>query len=295
MGRELRRVPLDFVWPLNKPWKGFINDLAAVAVSCPHCDGTGYSPQARALTDAWYGKVPFKPEDRGSVPYTAETPAVRKFAERNLAHAPDYYGTGERALRREAQRLADLFNTSWSHHLNKDDVAALLTAGRLYDLTHTFGVINRWQPKVPAVVPTPEEVNLWSISGGMGHDAINCYCVVRAECKRLGVAECCEHCAGAGEIWPSVEAKKAAEDWQPAPPPEGAGYQIWETVSEGSPISPVFSTPEDLAKHMATTTWGAGKGTSVEQWLAFIKGPGWAPSMVAHDGVLETGVQAVGS
>ena len=25
MGRELKRVPLDFDWPLNKPWEGFVN------------------------------------------------------------------------------------------------------------------------------------------------------------------------------------------------------------------------------------------------------------------------------
>ena len=25
MGREIKRVPLDFDWPLDKPWKGFVN------------------------------------------------------------------------------------------------------------------------------------------------------------------------------------------------------------------------------------------------------------------------------
>lgn len=25
MGRQVRRVPLDFDWPLNKPWDGFVN------------------------------------------------------------------------------------------------------------------------------------------------------------------------------------------------------------------------------------------------------------------------------
>lgn len=24
MGRQLRRVPLDFDWPLNEPWKGYL-------------------------------------------------------------------------------------------------------------------------------------------------------------------------------------------------------------------------------------------------------------------------------
>lgn len=33
-------------------------------------------------------------------------------------------------------------------------------------------------------------------------------------------------------------------------PPAGDGWQLWETTSEGSPISPVFSNPEDLAEWM---------------------------------------------
>jgi hypothetical protein len=290
MGRELRRVLLDFDHPVGQPWPGFLNPLHS-ATKCAHCDGTGYSPEARHMHDLWYGYAPFKPEDRGSVPWTADSLPVRAFAERNVRQSPEYYGTDERAIATEARRLAALFNEGWNHHLNQDDVDALVEAGRLMDLTHTFTAKDRWQPKNPPYHPTAAEVNAWSI-GGMGHDSINNWIVIKAECKRLGVPETCAHCDGEGELWSSPEAKQAYEDWQPTPPPEGEGYQIWETVSEGSPISPVFSTPEDLARHMATTSWGADEGTSVEQWLRFINGPGWAPSMVMHDGVMETGVQA---
>lgn len=31
-------------------------------------------------------------------------------------------------------------------------------------------------------------------------------------------------------------------------PPTGDGYQLWETTSEGSPISPIFTTIEELAE-----------------------------------------------
>lgn len=288
MGRELRRVPLDFDHPLNQTWPGFLNNLHT-AVNCTACDGSGHSPEAALLKDRWYGYAAYKPEDRGSVPFTVDSPPVRAFAERQIRHAPEYYGTGEAAIVREAGRLCRLFNSQWSHHLNEGDVAALLSAGRLHDLTHVFTVENRWQPKDPPYVPTPAEANAWSI-GGPGHDSHVC---IRAECKRLGVPHYCAHCEGEGEIWPSPEAKQAAEDWQPTPPPTGPGYQIWETVSEGSPISPVFSTPQDLAKHMATTRWGADEGTSVEEWLAFIEGPGWAPTLVSVGGTVMTGVQAV--
>jgi len=140
-------------------------------------------------------------------------------------------------------------------------------------------------------VPTAAEVNDWSICG-MGHDSINKWIVTEAECQRLGAPTSCEHCGGEGETWPSDEARKLYDDWERTEPPSGEGYQIWETVSEGSPISPVFVTPEALATHMAGTKWGADKGTPYESWLKFINGPGWAMSMVVQDGAVMSGVEA---
>jgi len=65
-------------------------------------------------------------------------------------------------------------------------------------------------------------------------------------------------------------------------------------VSDGSPISPVFATPEELAEHMAGTRWGADHGTPYETWMQFIIGPGWALSMVgSKTGGIIPGVQAV--
>lgn len=37
-----------------------------------------------------------------------------------------------------------------------------------------------------------------------------------------------------------------------ADPPSGDGYQLWETVSEGSPVSPVFASWEDFANYLIT-------------------------------------------
>lgn len=34
-------------------------------------------------------------------------------------------------------------------------------------------------------------------------------------------------------------------------PPVGDGYQLWEDTSEGSPLTPVFGTIEELAKYCA--------------------------------------------
>lgn len=290
MGRELRRVPLDFDWPIDETWEGFLNPLY-VAKKCAACDGTGLSPAGKRCRDLWYGYAPFKPEDRGSTPFLPKDEAVLAIATRNVTRSPEYYGTHADAIPNEAARLCQHFNKGWSRHLNDDDVAVLVKAGRLMDFTHTWSPENGWQPKDPLYIPTAREVNIWSISG-MGHDSINQWKCAEAECERLGEPYECSACAGAGDIWPSAEAEKAYEDWQPTPPPAGVGYQIWETVSEGSPISPVFATPEALAKHMAGTRWGADDGTPYETWLKFINGPGWAPSMVGTAAGLLSGVEA---
>ena len=290
MGRELKRVPLDFQWPLNKVWSGFLNPHHT-AIKCPHCDGTGSSPKAQHLKDQWYGNADFRPQDRGSVPITADNPTIRARAERNARPDPEYRWPGC-DVDREAERLAAHFNAGWMHHLNDADVAALIARGRLMDLTHTWTHGEGWKAKEPAYVPTAAEVNAWSICS-MGHDSINQWIVVEAECQRLGVATQCEQCDGEGERWPSEEARKVYDDWTSSEPPAGDGYQIWETVSEGSPISPVFASPEELAQYMAGRKWGADKGTPYETWLKFINGPGWAMSGVVRDGVYMSGVEAV--
>lgn len=292
MGRELRRVSLDFDWPLDKTWEGFLNPFD-VSEPCQHCEH-GYSPEAKHLKDLWYGYIPFRPEMKGSTPFTPFTPQVRRRAELNVERASDYYGRGEFAIQREAERLANLFNSAWSYHLNQDEADLLVAEGRLRDLTHDYVAGKGWQLKDPAPAPTALEVNLWNITPGhFGHDSINSWIVIEAECERLGAKTSCQHCGGSGCVWPSEEAKAAFEDWEPTPPPEGPGYQIWETVSEGSPISLVFDTPEGLARYMAGRPWGADDGTSYEAWLSFITGPGWAPSQMSKNGVMMTGVAAM--
>lgn len=291
MGRELRRVPSDFDWPLNKKWEGFLNPLHT-AIKCAACDGDGGSPQSRHLKDLWYGYVPFKPSDRGSIPFMPEDVVVRRFAERNVSGEPKFNGIRQRAVALEATRLCALWNGQWSHHLNEFDVAVLVIEGRLWDFTHIRDADRKLHPREPFVFPEPRQVNEWSIST-MGHDSINLWCIQKAECRRLCVPVTCAVCDGEGEHWPSSEAKAAYEAWEPTPPPSGDAYQIWETVSEGSPISPPFASPEQLARHMAGTRRGVDEGTSYETWLAFINGPGWAPSMISSSAGLVTGVAGV--
>ncbi|MFG2046181.1 hypothetical protein ACGFIW_01955 [Micromonospora sp. NPDC048935] len=292
MGREIKRVPLDFDAPIGEVWTGYVMPDDLRGEQCGTCDGGGYSQAAKHLHKMWYGNAPFRPEDNGSTPLTPETPAVRAFAERNVTRSPDYYGQGEHVIRREARRLADYWNSAWSHHVNEADVAALVEAGRLYDLTHTWTRENGWQPIDPPVMPTPEQVNQWNIAS-MGHDAINASVVVRARCERDGVDVLCSACGGEGIRWRNDQHKAAHEAWERTEPPSGDGWQLWETVSEGSPKSPVFATADELASWMSDPERGRDwvPGDVAAKFIA----DGWAPTLVGSSGDLMSGVEFVGT
>lgn len=265
--RDVKRVPLDFDWPPKKVWEGFLTPAKLHEVDCPDCKG-GYSARAQVLHDQWYGYAPFDPRSAGSLTLSHDTPAVRAFAERNVSRAPGFYGTGEAEIVREARRLATLFNGQWCHHLSQDDVDALVAAGRLTDLTHTWRQGEGWQPKDPPVAPTAAEVNEWSIRGGFGHDSINAWVVLKARCEREGVSESCATCDGHGSLEAYPGQRAEAETWEPVQPPKGDGWQLWETVSEGSPVSPVFPTAEALADWCAdNATTFADMKASRETWL----------------------------
>jgi hypothetical protein len=284
MGRELKRVPLSFDWPIGKTWAGYLNPhYEGHCGNCEHCQGSGSSPQAIMLRDLWYGHMPFHPAINVSEPFTPDTPQVRRFAERNVSSAPDYYGgSGEDTILRECSRLCGLFNRAWNHHLTQEDVDALWKSGRL---KHDF----KKKPKA-------RDVNLWSIVG-FGHDSINQWIVSKSRFKANRWPTECAFCKGSGSVWDSPESKRKAERWTRKEPPKGEGYQLWETVSEGSPISPVFGTPEELAEWLTESPeykWKENDaGTTKDQWLRFINGPGWAPSMISNGTGLMTGVQAV--
>jgi hypothetical protein len=82
----------------------------------------------------------------------------------------------------------------------------------------------------------------------------------------------CARCAGSGQIWPTPQIKQQYEDWKEEEPPTGDGYQLWENCSEGSPISPVFTSLDDLCAWAAegATTFGPYKATQAE-WKAMLE------------------------
>lgn len=72
-------------------------------------------------------------------------------------------------------------------------------------------------------------------------------------------------------------------------------YQMYETCSEGTPISPVMKTPEELAAWLAENKASAFADMTAdyETWLGMIKGPGHSPSAVIMGGKMISGVEAV--
>lgn len=171
MGRELKRVPLDFAWPLETVWKGFVNPHYE---ECTACHGQG-STTARQRLEDLVRLLLLSGED----------------AKRGRCH-PYFH--------------ADCLNTQGI--VPSQELTALTT-----------GLAGR-EPSF------------------LGHDACDTWSATKKIIKAAGLSSVlwgmCLVCHGDG-IAP--EKKAAYEAWEPTDPPEGDGYQIWETVSEGSPIS----------------------------------------------------------
>jgi hypothetical protein len=356
MSCTLKRVPLDFNWPLRKVWRGFINPYSKLCEECPDCDGHGYSPEAQRFEDEWYGKVEFDPVAYGAKPLTLDHPKIHDLAVRNVNHDPGFFMTHEErwrecmnrreagvdlmelmgddddpdklirprgpltrienhrgpAIAREQERLFEqCFRYEWMHHLIQADVDALVAAERLMEFTHrpinqeqveklkaqkAAGGSDYWLDEPNGYHPTADEVNDWSI-GGIGHDSINAWTCIEARCAREGVPAQCATCGGDGDRWVDVDyddlpslteglllpetfaaiqpvdgkvsaevLEKLCEEWKDYEPPTGDGYQLWEDCSEGSPVSRVFETLDELCTWAEdnATTFGSFTATAAE-------------------------------
>jgi hypothetical protein len=76
-------------------------------------------------------------------------------------------------------------------------------------------------------------------------------------------------------------------------PPTGPGWQMWENTSEGSPISPVFKTPEKLATGLSKSKASAmgGQTATRAEWLNMIhEGSALTGVMNTKTGVVRSGI-----
>lgn len=125
-------------------------------------------------------------------------------------------------------------------------------------------------PTRPGQLPSPEIKDLIDGLAGrpshgiMGHDSID---DIHAEekiikaaglPKKWGICKSCKGNAVDATVW------KKWDGWRETEPPKGDGYQLWETVTEGSPISPVFKSIDKLAAWAENnaTTFGSNKASA---------------------------------
>jgi hypothetical protein len=164
----------------------------------------------------------------------------------------------------------------WADKITQDEVEELVRRGRLVDWTHTCNAVpgEGWKPKNPPYMPTADEVNdansLVRPSFLRCHDGINRWILIEFRAKKYGVWDFCYHCDD-GRAWPAG-VKEKYESWASFEPPTGDGYQLWETTTEGSPQSPVFSTLDELCAWCAecATTFANHRAT-VQEWREMLQ------------------------
>lgn len=161
----------------------------------------------------------------------------------------------------------------WRDKLVQADVDALVEAGRLRHCARREPTEDNPRTWEWVTVPrTAEEVNAanaphGSMMGECNHDSINCHVLVKSRCERLGADVECSECKGRGVVCTDEEYERW-DNWTGTEPPKGDGWQLWETTTEGSPQSPVFATPEELADWCApNATWFADQRWSRDEWL----------------------------
>lgn len=113
------------------------------------------------------------------------------------------------------------------------------------------------------------------------------------------------------EYWDYYGTPPEAQYYRPWKDEEATWFQLWETVSEGTPVSPPFETKDELAQYLAengdywdqerclkpdwASLWGGIPGKSgwgIERARAFVNA-GWAPSMISIGGKIIDGKLAL--
>lgn len=227
MGREVRRVPLDFDWPIGELWGGFLMPDRLRGAPCATCAGSGSTNELEWLTKVGYilsGLADDHTEaERGRPMHPWLTP-LREIS----------YGSRSQ---RPGPKFAEFVDG--------------LTLGKV-DADRMFGrETYRMTTALREAAGLPDE---WG---------------------------CCPDCGGQGETETYPGQRAEADAWERTDPPEGDGWQLWSTTTEGHPMTPVFATAEALAEHCATAgvSWFGHDGAPYEQWLRSFVGDA-IPGMV---------------
>ena len=119
-----------------------------------------------------------------------------------------------------------------------------------------------------------------------------------ADIEKMGLAKAIDHHGGGPKSDDYVDFEGKEATW----------WQVYETVSEGTPVTPPFETREELVEYLVENGdfWDQkrrSEGNTImpcEPWSrrnaeAFVMGSGWAPSMVIDNGKIMSGVEALSS
>lgn len=246
MGREVKRVALDFSWPTNKVWEGFLPPEVLQGENCPDCQG-GQTHAGWWLQELSY-RFGMLAQDIGE----QERPDGHKLHPW-LAEDQHPHGHWNDNHRFEVDRPS------------ADIVDLMVGLSKFIDREET-----------------PESLKS-RMNGGQ-------YIVYRALLKAAGMEDLvvCKTCNGEGTLEAYEGQREEAAKWGETEPPAGEGWQVWETVSEGSPISPVFADREGLIRWLMSKAynWGASRPLTREQAENFTAS-GWAPTaVITAEGVI---------
>ena len=227
MGREVRRVPMDFEWPMGKVWSGYLLPGILHGTSCPDCEN-GETPDGELLNGIAYMLTGLADDVLAQEQGREMHPYLRPI------HDISYVQGSPRPTLRFEEFIKGLMPEDRGRHMFGRQPYDMV--GRLLELA---GLEDDWG---------------W-----------------------------CQTCKGDAQVetYPGQSAETDA--WEPTEPPSGDGWQMWETTSEGSPMSPVFASPEDLATWLAETgasTFGSSANTR-DGWLKIITGEDFAHVVIA--------------
>jgi hypothetical protein len=271
MGRQVRRVPLTFDWPMNKVWKGFLNPhfRPCPAAEKNQCVG-GYSPAGKWL-DAIVRFLAMIGEQAVEEPFADQLrargqifphPYLQEFAQAPRTEIPHDEMKKMRDIEDSTERQRALYSYMRKHP------AQLLSFGGEEMIQFITGLANGKKPDLP-----------------FGGSSVG-WEIQKTLMKAAGIDPDskwghCKVCDGHG-IDPAV--RETYENWEKEDPPTGEGWQLWETVSEGSPVSPVCPTKEAFVEWLVKED---GYSRSAAEKFCDV---GWVPSGLIVQGGPEAGV-----
>lgn len=285
MSREVRRVPLSFTWPLHKTWQGYLMPAELRLPACPDCE-LGETP-ARAWLRTLMHRLEMLADDgyaqeqgRPLHPWLAEDRYPPTRAVRKPVSDTDRETARKVVAAYEARGAA----APCGVELDAADGSTELVG---YDVLR----------------PSPDILDLVAGLSGTARERLDRfhlngsdYRMTKAVITAAGLDErwgICATCNGTAEVG-TDEQRAAAEAWQPTEPPEGDGWQLWETVSEGSPSSPVFPDRARLVTWLTTDYQQVGAGPLTrEQAEEFITAGHSLGTFVISNGQMASGEAAV--